>query len=407
MTAMHRLRTIVLSRGPGLLVLALVVGAVSYLLVFRAQYYAPAALARSAGANAWINRGFSVAIVWPTRLAGSYSLIEGVQLALEHINQRQGPLAGKITLRIYNETNDKGAIARTVAAQEDVIAVIGHELDGTTVPASITYHVHGILFFAPESTDIRLTGHQFPYVFRLTPDDRDMTAALASFALRQNWKRLGILYARSEHGESASSRFVTAAGTTGIQIPFMRSYFNTADYRTQDFRQMLAEVREYQFDAFALAGDLPWGAKLIKDMRQMGVPQPLLATDKLDSSQVAVISERAADNLLYVASAVDPDSTEPRFVEFREKFRAKYGSNPGYGSSQGYESLMLLANAIEKSGSADPVVVATTLKTNEWDGLFGKVRFDQKGDVVGRHVSIKRMLNGEFHTVSHIIEENQ
>jgi ABC-type branched-subunit amino acid transport system substrate-binding protein len=61
---------------------------------------------------------------------------------------------------------------------------------------------------------------------------------------------------------------------------------------------------------------------------------------------------------------------------------------------------MLLVNACLQSDSADPLVVATTLKTNKWKGLFGEVSFNPNGDVVGRVVSIKHMQNGTFHTVA-------
>jgi hypothetical protein len=61
---------------------------------------------------------------------------------------------------------------------------------------------------------------------------------------------------------------------------------------------------------------------------------------------------------------------------------------------------MIFVNACLLSNSADPLVVATTLRTNKWNGLFGEVSFTPAGDVVGRVVSIKHMQNGTFHTVA-------
>ena len=60
-------------------------------------------------------------------------------------------------LQFFTETEDNGALAREIAEIPDVLAVIGHELDGPTIPASITYESNGMLFIAPKSTDIRLT----------------------------------------------------------------------------------------------------------------------------------------------------------------------------------------------------------------------------------------------------------
>ena len=184
----------------------------------------------------------------------------------------------------------------------------------------------------------------------------------------------------------------------------MRSFFHERFWQRQDFREMIGTFREAQFDAIMLADQLPWAAKLLMDMDLMGVSQPVIATDKLDSMQVWQYASTAANNL-YVASTVDPASTEPAYVAFRERFRKRFGVPPGYGATQGYESMMLLINAITKSGSADPIVVSTTLRTNPWMGLFGEFSFDADGDVVGRSISIKRQQDGKFTTVMTVPDE--
>ena len=125
----------------------------------------------------------------------------------------------------------------------------------------------------------------------------------------------------------------------------------------------------------------------------------ILAGDKLDSSDAWRLAGKAANNL-YVASAVDPASVHPEYVAFRRRFADRYKSNPGYGASQGYEAFTLFVKAAEKSQSVDPVVVATTLKTNDWAGLFGTFRFTANGAITGRSVIIKRMQDGVFNTVA-------
>lgn len=375
--------------------LLVTVAALVYVFVFRTQYYQSPATVRSSGDNEWLEQGFTVAIVWPQR--PSVSLVEGVQLAFDEI-PADSPLSGKMKLRFFDETNDAGALAREIAKIPDVLTVIGHEFDGPTIPASITYEDNGMLFIAPKSTDMRLTGHEFRYVFRLTPEDHAMATALADFAVARGWKRVGALYGRADHGESAVKQFLTATGRAGVAVPFMRSFFHGAIWQRQDFREMIATFREQEFDAIMLAAQMPWAAKLLMDMNLMGVSQPVMATDKLDSMQVWQMASTSANNL-YVASAVDPASTEPAYLAFRDRFRKRFGVPPGYGSSQGYEAMKLLIDAITKSGSADPIVVSTTLRTNAWQGLFGEFTFDAHGDVIGRSISIKRQQDGKFTTV--------
>jgi ABC-type branched-subunit amino acid transport system substrate-binding protein len=96
---------------------------------------------------------------------------------------------------------------------------------------------------------------------------------------------------------------------------------------------------------------------------------------------------------------VDPDATTEKFLAFKDKFHRKYGEDPGYGSSQGYEAFQLLADAIWESESAEPLIVATTIRDTTWEGLFGEYSFTPTGNIQGRHISIKRQMNDKFTTV--------
>jgi branched-chain amino acid transport system substrate-binding protein len=148
-----------------------------------------------------------------------------------------------------------------------------------------------------------------------------------------------------------------------------------------------------------VADQLPRAAKLVMDLRKMGMNKPIIANDKLDSGYLWDLAHEAANNV-YVASTVDPSATTDRFLEFKRRFHKCWGEDPGYGASQGYEALMMLADAVRESDSADPLVVASTLRAyNKWKGLFGKYGFAQNGDIEGRHISIKRLENDHFTTV--------
>ena len=380
----------------------LLVAVAFYALFIRNMYYVSPMAERSAVGRAWATKGFTVAIVWPPH--GDVSLVQGIQLAAEEVNAGNGPLANKIHLQFYTEVNDSGALARKIAANPDVLAVIGHEIDANVIPASATYQENGILYLAPKSTDMKLTAHGFTYVFRMTPDDETITRDMATFAASQNWNNMAIIYGQHPHGLSASGLFVTEAKRNGMQVPVFRSYLGQADWENQDLRPLLADVRKEPVKAIMLADVLPWAAAVLRDMAAINFTVPVLATDKLDSVQVWEESGHNANNL-YVASSVNPASTEPAYLAFKQHFHTRFGVDPGYGSSQGYETFMLFVNGCLASHTADPIAVSTTLRTRTWQGLFGDFAFTPEGDVVGRDVAIKRMQNGQFVTVRNIQED--
>jgi branched-chain amino acid transport system substrate-binding protein len=389
-------RALALSLLRILIALAVCVGG-GYWLLVKDMYYTPASELRAG--REWPPASVRIVVPWPKD--GRISLIEGITLALEELNASTSPLAGRIQVEFVDDPvveRDHGRIARRIAADPTVMAVIGHEQSESAIAAAVSYEGAGILYLSPKASLSRLTEHGFQYTFRLVPDDAEFAKALAHYAFGQGWKRLGIFYGRFEQGEALASWFPLYAVRDGLTPVYYRSYLPARDYRRQDFRSLLATMRTEPTDAILLADQLPWAAKVLVDMQAMGFTQPVLAGDKLDSSDAWRLAGTAANNL-YLASAVDPDSVDPDFVAFRRRFFGRFKSNPGYGASQGYEAFNLFVHAAEKSQSVDPVVIATTLKTNEWRGLFGPYSFSTDGAIRGRKVIIKRMKDGVFTTV--------
>jgi branched-chain amino acid transport system substrate-binding protein len=286
-------------------------------------------------------------------------------------------------------------------SHDDVVAVLGHEFSGSAVGASVVYEQHGVLFLASTATSPRLTEHNFNFVFRLTPDDRVIAQAIADFAKERHFKKVGVVYARTEDGEEASDHVISGLRDAGIDVALVRSYMPKARPRRVDYRPLAAAFKEQPLDAVVLADELPRAAGVIDDFVRMGYTGPILATDKLDSVDLSPEAGPAADSV-YVASAVDPTYDGPAYRAFRDRFRRRWGRDPGYRASQGYEAMHLLIDAVLTSRSADPIVLATTLRTRRWEGLFGRYSFDEHGEIVGRQVSIKHMQHGRFETVERI-----
>ena len=381
------------------LVLGMALPGLFYGIVWPNTFYRPSLEERSAAGAAWRAKGIDVAVVWPR--SRELSFVSGVQLAWEEVDRGSSALAGRIRLRIFDQDNVTNGreIAAKVAGDSRLVAVLGHETSASATAASVVYERHGVLFITPKATDPELTRHGFDYLFRLTPDDGAIAGALVHYAGKMGFKRIGVLYARTGQGESFSSHFVGEASDAGLEVPFERSYLARDEAESEDFRSLAADVRQEDFDALVIADYLPRAAELVRDLVRMGVTQPILGCDKLDSRELWEVAGPAANNV-YVASAVDPNADAQQFQTFRKRYREHFGVDPGYGASQGYAAFHLLASAILLSQTADPLTVSTTIRcTKPWKGLFGDVSFTNEGDIQGRTISIKRMQDGVFATV--------
>jgi branched-chain amino acid transport system substrate-binding protein len=284
-------------------------------------------------------------------------------------------------------------IARQFANNLDIIAVIGHPPSAEAVPASVTYKSYGILFIAPASTNAQLTRPSFNLTFRTIPNNQQMADQLAGFcALNKHYKRMVLLNVRTEYGEELVNSFAESASQLGIQIVHNGSFFaGTTNFRDN----IIATFKMKEFDAIFLAAGSKDGSELIKQSRDIGVTQPFIGGDALYSEKLANVAGKEA-----AEGTVVPTVYKPTFniaQPFIQRYKEKYKEEPEIWSAQGYDSIKLLAHAIERADSIVPSTLATTLRyMPPWVGVTGVHAFDRYGEIEGKQFSFSILHNGKF-----------
>ncbi len=336
-----------------------------------------------------------VGVVWPW--AGRWKYLgDGVDLAVEQINQRGGVLGRKITVI---KRNDEGSIDRGMqiayefSRNINMIAVIGHINSYISIPASGQYSTSGLVMISPGSTKADLTRRNFKNIFRLLPNNEQLGSDLANYAVKKGYKRIIIYYVSNSFGRDLASSFARAAKARGLTIVDRRSYLED----TQNFTAQLSDWKQlYNYDAIFLAGSLPEAALIIKQARQIGVTEPIFASQALDNKELIEIAGKHAEGLV-ILSAFDMDSKELQVRQFVKAFRKKYGFDPDAPAALGYDAVRLIAYAIKQAGSAEPAKIAKALYgLKSWPGVTGVVVFDSKGDLVGRTLIKRTVTRGKF-----------
>ena len=389
---------------------------------------------RSAPGRQWRN-GVRVAVVWPQRLEGASkfnpstsrlpwlanrlprgpiaqafirlrevplpSYPEGLRVALNILREKEilqnlTPLADRIELVRYYEPSfplaeDAASLADQVIQDKSVVAVVGHYSSPSAIEASIVYEKHRVLFITPTATVPELTKRGFYYTFRLTPDDGDLALTIAMFAKQRGYAKVGVLYPRTQQGESLKKRLTAKARITGLEVVFTTSYFgDPSEWNDMDdYRPLAAKIRRSGVEAILVADELPRAAKLIMDLRSMQVMQPILGSDYMDSPSLIELAGVAAQNV-YVTSAVDPNTNTAAYIAFKERYLKMFGILPSYAASQGFETMQLLYTAIRLANSAEPLALANRFRTvDSWPSMFDPFRFSEEGTIECRSISVK------------------
>jgi branched-chain amino acid transport system substrate-binding protein len=330
-----------------------------------------------------------VAAVWKKNDRG---FMDGVDLAVEEVN-KQGIMLksgdrvvkARIVLHEFDDSTEQSSRESrlSIAADHNIVAVIGHSSSASAIPASITYEYNGVLFISPVATARLLTDHGFVYTFSIIPSKDFFVGKLIEFAKEKKWQKLLLIYSRNLYGFDFY-QLVMSNIEPPLEIVEAKSFF----IEHSDYKALIYALMQKDFDAVVLGAANGDAAKMIKQLRTMGVDKPIIGGEGLDNQQVWDWSEKTA-NQVYMASIV------PDHSDFNEKFKQAYGIDGGFSAYQGYESARVLADAIQKTGTSNPIQVASTLTYNYTLG-YGGYLFDKNGLASNKRIYIKQIVDGKF-----------
>lgn len=335
-----------------------------------------------------------IALVWQEGLFKSY-FYEGAELAAEEINRSGGILGRKIrTVRYNNQsaTVEKDLeLAKKIATDDKLVAVVGHYIGTGAVRASVTYEYSGIVFMAVTSIP-SFSEHGFTHVFRNVLSDSVTGMELADFAKKRGISKIVIIDDRTVYGKGLADAFHERASRIGISVITRRSY----NARGVDFKPLFAEIRDLHFDAIFLGGSIPAAAYVIRQARLMGVTVPFIGGSGIDSPTFWDMAGKAAEGTI-IPTAYHHDEKHLASQAFSRAFFARHHAYPDTWSAHGYDAIRALAAAMKQAGTTIPIVVASHLRFLEnWYGALGKYSFTKEGEVSGDITEFQILHNGTY-----------
>jgi ABC-type oligopeptide transport system substrate-binding subunit/ABC-type branched-subunit amino acid transport system substrate-binding protein len=356
-------------------------------------YFTPQAEERSR--KAALNKGDVVIGVVETSADPSL-FTEGVNLAIEEINSEGGLLGRKLRAEFRDDerTIAQGQhVAKDLAKNPDVIAVVGHRYPGIAIPVSIIYEKYGILFISPGASNPDYIQYGGNLTFTNIPSDYETARNAAELARSRGFRKMVLFYQRDTAGKRLAEIFHEEAVGKEIKILTTRSFFRWQ----KDFKVMLSElVKEYEFDAILLAGVVFPGADLIKQARSMGINVPVIGGYQMDSPDLFSTAGEAAEGVI-VPTVFNPDLPVKETQDFIKNFQSKYGVIPDMWAAQGYDAVRVLAYSVRESESTVPIVIASAMRIlQDWNGVTGRYSFNFDGGITGKSLFFKEVRNGRF-----------
>ena len=325
-------------------------------------------------------------------LADQEGILDGTKIVLVHADSQGKPDVGK-------------AEAEQLFNQEGVWAIIGSYNSSVSKPASLVAERMKRIFMCGSSSSAALTQRDLNFFFRLAPTDETESGEFVEVVkwLNQkknaNIKTIGVIYENSEFGKHAAEEAKKSAAAGGFQVVADVPFSPGATDLNSEVQTLKKNNPDALFGACLGADYTLW----VRTMKQMAW-SPKITISYCSGYQDPVIAKQLAGDADFFmgATAYSPQfaSLMPAVAAVEAIFKAKTGGVPFDGDSiQEAVAMLVLAQAIEKTGTLDPEKVAETLYKNTWDSplsLGGKVAFAKGGQNIKAHSVVTQLQGGEY-----------
>jgi len=159
------------------------------------------------------------------------------------------------------------------------------------------------------------------------------------------------------------------------------------------FKKIIKKLKDTDFDMILIVANSSDTANLIQHIRIQNIKQQVLISGWSNTNDFIEFGGKSIEGVI-VSSGYNKKSKEKAYLEFVNKFKAKYNFEPSVFSLQGYEMAKILIKNLKKTTDISKLK-DEILKEKVYHGLQGDIIFDKYGDV-NRKYFIMQIKNGKF-----------
>jgi branched-chain amino acid transport system substrate-binding protein len=324
----------------------------------------------------------------------------GVRLAVEQANAKGIGIPGQKfeVLALDDQHNPAQAVnvAKKLAADPSVLAVMGHFNSSCSKPAGAIYHEARMVQVTAASTNPELSKQGFDTFFRVSATDDVQGPSGAKYAAEKlGAKSIFIIDDKTTYGKGLADEFEKEARKLGVQI-LGHEGITQGD---KDFTPLLTKIKPLNPDVIYFGGIYPEGALLIRQARSLNLTSKMMGGDGIADPLFSKLASAEIAEGTY-ATMVGGDMRKVDAAQgFIKAYEEKFGPL-GLWSAYAYDAGNILIQAIAKAGTKDREAVLKAMREiPDFQGVTGKIVFDEKGDNKNQFIGMFHFHNGQLEYV--------
>ena len=321
---------------------------------------------------------------------------KGTQLAVDAINAAGGILGKKIDLLTEDNQSQAGqssTVVRKLISSDGVVAILGEVASSRSMEAAPICQESKIPMISPASTNPKVT-EAGDYIFRVCFIDPFQGTVMANFA-RNTLKLNNVAVlsdVKSDYSMGLAKFFKEGFTKAGGKIAAEQNYSGG----DKDFNAQLTSIKAANPDGIFVPGYYTEVGLIALQARQLGITVPLFGGDGWESSALVPIGGKALEGDFF-STHFSPEDVSPTVQSFVKAYKAKYnGEMPDAMAALGYDSAMMLVDAMKHAGSTDGAKVRDALAAEkDFQGVTGDITMDANRNA-SKPAVILTITNGMF-----------
>jgi branched-chain amino acid transport system substrate-binding protein len=307
--------------------------------------------------------------------------LTGAQMAVDEINAKGGLTIGgeKVKAELINYDDKcvaKDAVSATerLLRQDKVPVILGAICSHCMLAAMEITEKEKIPIVTPIASSVKITSMGYKYVFRTWSNAAIQAETVTRFASEDLKLKTAAYIGRNDAwSRSAADEFKKRWEKRGGKLLVTEFY----ELGATDYYPQLTKAKNANPDLIYFCSLSEDGALAIKQAKELGIKAQIMGTDEMGNDQFYQVSGGAIEGA-YIYWTEGPK--KQKSLDYEQRYKKKYGVDSIAIDKGGYDSLNIIANALEKAGTVtDTTKIRDALAKTDYDGIRQRFSFADNG----------------------------
>ena len=204
-------------------------------------------------------------------------------------------------------------------------------------------------------------------------------------------KKIAVLHDKGDYGKGLAEfakKFLEAEPRAEVVL------YEGVTPGAVDYSAVVQKIKKSGAEAVIFGGYHPEASKIVTLMRKKKMKTLFISDDGVKDDTFIKVAKKYAEGV-YATGPKDV-SKNPLTMEYTEKHKAEFKSDPGAFYDNAVSAAIALLTAIQNAGSTDYDAIVNALHTKAVETPVGDIKFDQRGDAIGVGFAMYQVKDGHY-----------